>query len=143
MPDVLQPANDMADLKLRFDAETKLSIELDEKTKACKAELLLLESELLEEMKKIGEESYRMNGRTYHHRKELTVRAGTGYKMVHICKMLEMEGFGHIVSNDPSYKPATLKATVKELLDDGQQVPDLMKDALYIKEAVRLRSRKS
>ena len=121
-----------------LDYADKLGAELD----TINGEMKQIEDLLKEDMAEAGEQNYRLENRTFFLKRELVVSKGKGISTEQVCSALNEAGFGDLVSRDPNYNAASLKARVKELLEHGG-LPEPLAPLLYVDQPVRLRHRKA
>lgn len=146
MSTATQPTNeiptDYASRKARFAELTDLLVDREADVKETKSDLAWLMPLLRDDMQKLKEQNYNMDGRTYYLGRQLVVNKGGDTTTQEICDVLEANGFGHLVSRNASYVPATLKSSVKELIDNDQLPPDLS-EVLFISDQKVIKSRSS
>ncbi|QDT41108.1 hypothetical protein Pan241w_11670 [Gimesia alba] len=119
--------------------------DLEEALKLCKSQTEKLGGELLEDMAESGTTSINADGLNIHQKKIFYVskRADKdGATNEAVCEALKSSGMDFLVKNADSYSAASLKAHIKELMNEGKEVPSQVAGLLNIGEKVTLTSTK-
>lgn len=123
---------------VNLDAEkTQLDTRIDE----IKKEMRAVEETLLDEWANKGVQAVKLAKRTVYIRRDFYCSKRAGVETEAVCEVLEQVGYRRMVN--PSYAPASLKALVREMVDDNRPIPPEL-DALVQYDTIpRLRTRAS
>ena len=119
--------------------------DLEEALKLCKAQVEKIGDQLLEDMAEMGTTSINADGLNIHQKKLFYVskRADKdGATNEAICEALKNNGMGFLVKNADSYSASSLKAHIKEMLDEEKEVPGAVEKLLNIGSKITLVSTK-
>lgn len=119
--------------------------DLEEALKLCKAHAEKIGDQLLEDMAEMGTTSINADGLNIHQKEIFYVskRADRdGATNQAVCEALKSNGMDFLVKNADSYSAASLKAHIKEMLDEEKEVPDQVAKLLNIGKKITLVSTK-
>lgn len=113
---------------------------LEEELDAVKAELNILQDQVLDDWADRGWQNAKINGVTVYVAHEFFCSKRAGVDTQIICDTLRQHGLGNIVAE--AYSAQSLKSWVKERLDNGDPIPEPLKSLLNYDSIPRLRTRR-
>lgn len=119
--------------------------DLEDALKLCKAQAEKIGNELLEDMAEMGTTSLNADGLNIHRKKLFYVSKrsdDSGATNAAICEALKNNGMGFLVKNADSFPMNSLKAHIREMLDEEKEVPEAVAKLLNIGEKITLTSTK-
>lgn len=125
----------------RFAETEELRRQLEDAIKACKAEAAQLSEGLIEDMDANGIENFKIKGLTIFQKTNRYVSKKSDFSQGDICEELKKAGHENLCSM--GYNAASLKSLVLEKMDNGEELPETLKDKLNIGEQTVLTSRRS
>ena len=116
--------------------------EIEARDKELAAQLACLEKQILTEFERTGINSVSIDGKVLFLYRKLVSRAKDGDKGRLIKAMREC-GMAEYVKDDPTYNTQSVEAWVRAQLDEGQPLPEPLKEALEITELFFVRTKKA
>lgn len=131
--DTLTLASRYSDLCDRFrDAEGE--------AEALKDQMRAIEPVLLERMQESGTQSIRAGRNTLYVKQTFYVSKRSDTETMNVIEQLRTHGMGYLVSE--GYNAAALKGKLREMLDDGQEIPPDLAGLLNIGTAASIGHRR-
>lgn len=125
-----------------FLALQKEREDLEKRDKELGAQLAYLEKQILTEFEQTGVNSVTIDGKVVFLYRKLVSRAKDGDKGRLIKAMREC-GMEDYIKDEPTYNTQSVEAWVRAQLDEGQEIPAALKDALDVTELFFVRTRKA
>jgi hypothetical protein len=112
---------------------------LEDKLKQVKAEMSGMEQSILDDFAVSGITQMRVNGTTLYIRTERHTSRRDGVGPDEAIAALRAAGWDELVKD--SYSASALSAAMRELLDEGSEIPGAIQDAYEVKEVHKLGAR--
>jgi hypothetical protein len=129
-------------LTRQFLAMTERKKQLEAELEAVKKSTASLERQLVAEFERQGVNSIHMDGHCIYLHRKLVARAKDGNRERVIAALIGA-GLSDYVNTAPAFNTASVEAYVREQLDNGEELPADLKEALLVEELWFARVRKS
>ena len=136
--DIQQPSDALLDEFVALETER---LAAEERIKQIKTRTKEIEKVLLDDWADRGQSQAKINGRTVFIRNDFYCSKKGGVSTGDVCVAMEDLGYSHMVSD--SYAPASLKSLVREMVDEGREVPKELAELLRYDTTPRLVTRAS
>lgn len=110
--------------------------ELEEALQWCKQESKKLAEPLMEDMSLHGIQNMNVEGLSVHQRRDFYCNKRGGVSTEDLCEVLRQHGLEYMVKE--GYSASSLKAKIKELVEDGVELPSDLEELLNYGELTRL-----
>lgn len=129
------------DLLVEFVNLDREKAEIEKRLGEIKERANLIGKALLDDWANRGMQSVNLQGRTVYIRRDFYCSKKGGVETQKVCDALERMGHRSMVN--PSYSPASLKALVREIVDNDQMVPEGLNVLIHYDTVPRLMTRAS
>ena len=127
----------LAEMQQRYVDECRKKKKLEAELKELSEQVATLSDTLAEQMAAEGQQNVTMtDGSKLHIRTDRYVTKRGGIPTPAICEILEELGLNYMVA--PAYNASSLKSKIKEMQDQGEEIPELLAAALNIGETQRV-----
>lgn len=136
-----EAANDV--LLVEFVNLDRERAELEKRLGEIKKRAGLISETLLDDWANRGVQSIKMTDRTVYIRKDFYCSKKGGVETFKVCAALKANGYKDMVTVNPSYAAAALKALVREMVDNDHEVPPDLDALIQFDTVPRLMTRAS